>query len=105
MIVGASTEGPEVLAIRFLDRQIVDAGITPAHQSVVVEFPVLVSVRAKPILRVVVPLICEAHGDAISVEGPQLLDEPVVEFFRPLAFEKPDDLRAAVGKLSAVSPT
>ena len=79
VVVGASTQWPEVLAIRFLDRQIIDAGETSPHQSVVIEFPVFVSVRAKPILRVVMPLVCEAHGDTISVVGPQFLDKPVVQ--------------------------
>src|SRR5687767_14629082 len=48
--------GPVKLAIRGNDRQIVDGGDTPAHQSSLVEFPVLISVRAEPVVGVVVPL-------------------------------------------------
>src|SRR4029078_11084245 len=55
-------------------------------------------------LRVVVPLIGKAHSDAVSVPGPELLDQPVVELFRTLSFQKRDDLRAPVGKLRAASP-
>ena len=41
---------------------------------------------------VVVPLVGEAHRDAVAAERPQLLDQPVVELLRPLAGQERDDL-------------
>ncbi len=60
--------------------------------------------RAEPAAGVIVPFVGKAHGNAIPVEGPQLLDQPVVQLFRPLAPEKRDDLVPAVDELRTVSP-
>ena len=54
--------------------------------------------------RVVVPLIGEAHGDAIVLKGPQLLDQSVVELAVPLATEKRHDLLSADDELGPVAP-
>src|SRR5438046_175105 len=48
VIVGTPPERPVILALAFLDRQVVDAGDAPAHQAVLVELPVLVAVAAEP---------------------------------------------------------
>ena len=58
-----------------------------------VEFPVLVAVGAEPLAGVVVPFIGKAHGDAIVGEGPQFLDQPVVQFPCPFARQELVDLR------------
>jgi hypothetical protein len=50
-----------------------------------------------------VPLICEAHSNTISIEGPKLFDQPVIQFLRPLARKKSDDLLPSVNKFRAVS--
>jgi hypothetical protein len=63
--VGASAERPVVFALALFDRQIVDAGDAQTHQSMLVEFPVLVAVAAEPVAAVVVPLIGKAYGDAV----------------------------------------
>jgi hypothetical protein len=44
MIVGAAAERPVIQAVGFTDRHIVDAGMTPCHQSMLVELPILVAV-------------------------------------------------------------
>ena len=56
VIVGTTTKRPVVAALAVSDRKIVDAGNAQAHQAVLVEFPILVAVAAKPITAVVVPL-------------------------------------------------
>ena len=95
MIVGPPPVRPVKLAVRLQDRQIVDAGMAAAHQSVFVELPVFVAVGAEPVAVVVMPFVGEAHGDPVSVEGPQFFDQAVVEFLAPFAGEEFDDRRAA----------
>src|SRR5260370_26673662 len=104
MIVGTAAEGPVELAVRFFDGQIVNAGVTVMHDAVFVELPVFVSVGAVPVAGVVVALVGEADRDAGSVEGPEFLDEAIVEFAMPFSGEEFDDFLAAVDKLGAVSP-
>src|SRR4051812_19090664 len=88
MVVRPPAQGPMVLALRRLDRRIVDAGDAPAHQAVLVKLPVFVPVGAEPVAAVVAPLIGEAHGDAVPAERPDLLDQAVVELSRPLALQE-----------------
>src|SRR5438045_7704989 len=54
--------------------------------------------------RVVVPLVSEAHRNAISIVGPKFFNQPVVQLFRPLAFQELDDLLPPIGKFGAISP-
>ena len=104
MIIGSPAERPMVFALCFLDRQFVDARKPSTHQSVIVKLPVFVSIRAKPVLRVVMPLVCKAHRNAIALMDPQLFDESIIQLPRPLPFKQRNDLPAAIGKLGAVSP-
>lgn len=60
--------------------------------------------RAKPVVRIVVPFVDEAHGDAPVMKRPQLLDQSVLEFLVPLAVEKGDDGRAPGEELGAIAP-
>ena len=60
------------------------------------EFPVLVTIGPKPLLGVIVPLVGEAYGNTILPEGPEFLDQPVVEFAAPFSREKRDDSIAAL---------
>src|SRR5512144_373448 len=96
MVVGPAAQGPVVLALALGDRGVVDARDAQAHQPVLVELPVLVAVAAEPVAAVVVPLVGEAHGDAVVAERPQLLDQPVIELAAPLAGEERLDRRAAL---------
>src|SRR5258705_4185865 len=104
MIVGTAAEGPVELAVGFFDGEIVDAGVTVVHDAAFVELPVFVSVGAVPVAGVVVALVGEAHGDARSVEGPEFLDEAIVELAAPFSGEELDDFLAAVDELGSVSP-
>src|SRR5262249_29261880 len=82
----------------------VDAGEAQTHEAAVVELPVLVAIGSEMLAAVVVPLVREADGDPVAGEGPQLLDQPVVELPRPLAGEQSDDRRPTLDELGAVPP-
>src|SRR5690348_13330927 len=104
MIVGPAAQRPVVFALALPDRQVVDAGDAQAHQPLGVEFPVLVAVAAEPVAAVVVPFIGEADGDAVLAEGPDFLDQPVVELTRPFALQECLDGGAALDELRAIAP-
>src|SRR6478736_6226794 len=104
MIGRARALRPAKQAVRFGDRQVVDAGMTHGHVALGIELPVLVTVGAVPLPSGVVPFVGETHRDAVPVRRPQVLDQPVVELLRPLAREKGDDLGASGEELVAVSP-
>src|SRR5580700_7967614 len=104
MIIRTSPYCPMVLALGLLDWQIVDGSKPQAHQSVLIELPILIAIRAKPIPGVIVPFIGKAHGDTVSFERPKLLNQPIVQLFRPFASEKRDDFLSSVHKFRAVSP-
>ena len=61
------------------------------HDALLVILPVFTSIRAIPLDRVVMPLVSETYGNPISVEGPKLLDQAIVELAASLLFEKSDD--------------
>jgi hypothetical protein len=52
---------------------------------------------------IIVPFVGEPHRDTISIVRPKLFDQPVVQFFRPFACEKFNDLLPRCGKFSAIS--
>src|SRR5579862_7587337 len=105
MFVRAPSQGPMKLTVSLFDRQFIDARVARIHQTLFVEFPILVAVSAEPVSRVIVVFVCEAHCNSIAIECPQLFDEPVVQFSRPLSCEKCNNLFSAGRKFSAVSPT
>src|SRR5271154_744938 len=96
--------GPVKAPVLLGDRDVVDAGFTATHQAVLVEFPLLVAVRAMPLSGIVMPLILKAHGDAIAVERPEIFDQTIVQLFRPFAGEKGDDRGATVKEFRAITP-
>src|SRR6266550_3036236 len=104
MSIGTTTKWPMILAVRFLDRQVINGGKPKSHQAIAIKFPVLVAIGTEPISRVVMPFIGEPHGDAVCVISPRLFDQPVVEFFGPLAFQKLNDFGSSSRELGAVSP-
>src|SRR6267378_5280670 len=104
MAIRTSAHRPAILPVRFPDGKVIDAGQPQPHQAVLVEFPVLIVVRAVPIPRVIVPLIREAYCNPMSPESPKLLDQPVVQLFVPLARKKGGDLLPSIDELRAVPP-
>jgi hypothetical protein len=104
MVVGTSAEGPVVLALGILDRQIVDRSQVQAHEACIVELPILVAVRSEPASGIVVPFIGKSNGDAIAFRNPEFFDQSVVELLRPLALQKRDDLLPSVNEFRPVPP-
>src|SRR5437867_3208453 len=98
------TKWPVILAVRFLDRQVVNGGKPKSHQAVVIKIPVLVAIGTEPIPGVIMPFVGEPHGDTVCVVSPKLFDQPVVKFFSPLAFQKLNDLGPSSWELGTVSP-
>src|SRR5262245_39312828 len=78
--------------------------MTRCHQTMFIELPILIAVGTKPVSRIVMTFISEANGDPIVLKGPQFLDQPVVEFPRPFAPKKGDDLLSADEEFGSVSP-
>src|SRR6266853_2477930 len=105
MRIGPAAKRPMIFSFRFLDWEIIDASVAKSHQAIAIKLPVLVAIGAEPIPRVVVPFVSEAHGNTISAVCPELFDEPVVQLFRPFAFQKLNDFLAPIRKLSPISPT
>src|ERR1700740_3013555 len=102
---GARARGrPRETAVLFGDLDVVDAGLTPAHQAVRVELPLLVAVGAMPLAARIMPLVLEAHRNAIIVESPEILDQAVVEFPLPFAGEEGLDRLASREEFRAVAP-
>ena len=104
MIVGTAAEGPVIFSFALADGQVVDAGDAAAHVALLVKFPVLVAVGAKPVFRIIVPFVGEADGDAISLKSPKLFDEAIVQFLVPLAGQEFNDGVASSQELGAVAP-
>ncbi len=95
---------PKKLPLVFPDPDIVDAGFAPAHQALLVELPVLVTVGTEPVSGIVMPFVLETHRDPVIGEGPQFLDQPVLMLLGPFSAEELDDRGAALKKLGAISP-
>ncbi len=54
---------PPETALAFADLYIIDAGLAPAHQAVLVEFPLLIAIGAEPLSGIVMPFVLETHSD------------------------------------------
>src|SRR5262249_27520692 len=103
MIIGTAAERPVIFALALPDRKVVDAGDAQAHQTLGIEFPVLVAIAAKPVVAVIVPLVGETHCDAALAECPKLLDQSVVKLAAPLARQERFDCGATLQKLRAIA--
>ena len=85
MIVGTTAERPQELPLLRGNRHVIDARVAAAHESVLVELPLFVTIRAKPVAAVVVPFVREAYGDPVARKGPHFLDQAILQFALPLA--------------------
>jgi hypothetical protein len=104
MFVRPVPKRPVVLAVRGQNGKVVDGCKSRRHKPIIIEFPVLITVRAIPVIRVVVPLVSETHGDAVLRKRSHFLGQPVVQLLTPLAREKSNDLVSPVDKLRSVPP-
>src|ERR1700730_10800109 len=105
MIIGATAKRPVIFAFALLDRKIIDARDAQAHQALLVEFPVLVAIAAEPVAAVIVPFIGKTDSDVIVMEGPDLLDQPVLELAVPFFRQKGFNRLTSLQKFGAVTPT
>ena len=104
MIIRSAAEWPMIFAIVFADGQIVDAGNAAAHIAEIVKFPVLISVGAKPISRIVMPFVRKSDGDVVCLKRPQFFDEAIVEFLVPFAGEELNDDVASAEEFGTIAP-
>src|SRR5438874_4700389 len=74
MSIGTTTKWPMILAVRFLDRQVINGRKPKSHQAVVSKFPVLITVGAEAISRVIMPFVGEPHSNAVCLVSPKLFD-------------------------------
>src|SRR5258708_33642790 len=105
MIVGAAAQRPTIFAVFLADRQIIDRRMAGGCQAVLVELPVLIAVRTKPVARIVMPFVGEADGDAIVSRRPQFLDQAVIKLACPFTPKKCDDLLSADQEVRPVAPS
>ena len=68
-----------IFPLALLDREVIYAGNAPAHKALLIEFPVLVAVAAKPAAAIIMPFVGKTHRDAVLAEGPDFLDQAVVK--------------------------
>jgi len=78
MIVAATSERPMIFSVAFRSGSVIYARETPTHQTVLIEFPILVAIRTEPVSAVAAPLICKTDSNSIAVERPKLLDQSIV---------------------------
>src|SRR5688572_29693594 len=104
MTIGTAAERPQELPLVRRNRHVIDARLAAAHESLIVELPLFVTVRAKPVAAVVVPFVREAHGDPVARKGPHFLDEAILQFALPLAMQERLDRLAAAEELRSIAP-
>src|SRR5882762_6890510 len=104
MIIRPPAERPMVFALVFANGQIVDAGDAAAHIAEIVKFPVLISVGAKPISRIVMPFVGKADGDSVCLKRPKFFDEAIVEFLVPFAAQELNDRVPSGEEFGTIAP-
>ena len=63
---------PEIFSICWPDGEVVDASEAALHQTVVSKFPILVTVGAEQVVRIIVPFVSKTHGNPVIGKCPQL---------------------------------
>lgn len=104
MPVRAASERPVISTLVFADGKIIDTRQANAVETLLVELPVFVAIGAEPISGRVAPLVGKPDRDAVARERPELFDQTIIEFLRPLTFEEPDDFVSAGHELGAIPP-
>src|SRR5262249_272064 len=93
-----------IFPLALLDREVIYAGNAPAHKALLIEFPVLIAVAAKPAAAIIMPFVGKTHRDAVLAEGPDFLDQAVVKLTEPLARQERFDGSAPLKKFRAIAP-
>jgi hypothetical protein len=63
---------PEELAVVFWDGNVIDTRVPFQHQAGVIEQPVFITKRSKPVVPGVMPFVGKSHRDPIACENPKL---------------------------------
>jgi hypothetical protein len=87
-------------AFGFLNRIIFGAHVPAAHQPIVVELPMLITLSAEPLAVCIMLFVFETERNPIPDEAPQLLHQLVIQF----PFEKNVDRLPALEELRAIAP-
>ena len=85
MISRTGAERPAEQPVGLADRHVVDSCLATAHQALGIELPSLVAVRAIPIAGIVAPFVLEPHRNAVVGDGPEFLNQAVIELSGPFA--------------------
>lgn len=83
---------------------VVSTHLALPHQAIFGKRPVLESVGAPPLARLIVPLVPKLHGDLVVGEGEQLLAQAISLLLVPLLGEEFPNGIATDEKLVAVAP-
>src|SRR5512144_536417 len=105
VLIGPPPERPMKFPLVLGNGHVIDACYAQSHKASLVEFPVLVAIRSKPISRVVVPLIGKTYRNAVTVIGPEFLDQAVVEFSVPLSDEELNNRFTPHKELGSIAPS
>jgi hypothetical protein len=78
--------------------------MTKFHQSVLIEFPILIAMGSEPLSLLVVVFVTESYGDAIFGMCPDLLDKAIIAFYTPFIAKKSGNFVSSVQKLRPIAP-
>jgi hypothetical protein len=104
MIVRTAPQRPVELTFTFLDWHVIDTCVTVVHQAIFAKFPVLVSVRAEPVARVIAPFVSVTNGNAVAAKCPQLFYQAILQFFFPFALKEAFGFCAIRCEFGTVTP-
>jgi hypothetical protein len=96
---------PMKASLGFHDWLVVDAGMTIADKSPLIELPIFVSITAEPVSRVVPILISEPQSDPVVRERPKLVDQPIFQFAVPFTGKKLYDFFTTLKCIDPISPS
>ncbi len=69
------------------------------HDPFRIELPVFVSICTVPLPRIIMELVGKPNRDPIAIEGPEFLDEPVLQLSLPFAQKEAHNFFAPVDEL------
>src|SRR5262249_31434521 len=104
MIIRPAAKRPSKQPLLFCDGKVVDACVPYFRKTSCIEFPVFVAVGTKPLTFSVARFVRKPDSNAVAIETPQFLDEPIFELPRPFSFQKLDNFAATMDELRPVSP-
>src|SRR5215469_6292350 len=79
-----------VAAFLLLDRIIIRTHISDTHETLIIEFPMLITVSTHPLIRVICipPLVLKSYRNPIFSITPDFLHKMIIQFFGPFTFKE-----------------